>query len=159
MIKLFFTNLLKSKAGSFVSTIFTTWRAYVLLAVIFGVYILSLNAQIKTAEFKRDRAYKKTAKIQLKLDTRNIELETCQAINTSNDLELSKVIVTANQCANQWKQVKDDNALVIKQIKDNETQHAKEIERIKNIKPVSTCDSELLNDIDTNWLLGKKTDS
>ena len=135
------------------------WRIMVLLGLVFGSYIMALKTETWNAERKLARQIKKSSEIQQKLDKRDIELETCQDTNLIANTELDNAINIANQCTRQWKQSKDSNAQAINDLNKQEETHAKEIERIKNIKPISDCDNHFLNDSDSKWLRGKKTNS
>ena len=159
IIKAFFNKILKSRIGRMVAGLFSGWQLYILLAVLFGGYILKLKLSTWNVERKLENQIEKTIKLQLKYDLKVIDLKTCSIINTEVNNEVARVVEIANQCNDMFVEAKERSDAQIKVLDKKSKEYKNDIEKIKKIKAITNCDNEPLSDDVSKWLRGKKPDS
>ena len=132
IIKAFLGNMLKSKAGSFVSNIFTTWRVYLLLGVVFGGYIVYLKAGNWNTKRKLTNAHQQIER--LKSD--NIEAERA---NQANQQTINRISGLHRECVKQFADASKDNVVALLEIKSKKKANEIKIKTIKERVIVNTC--------------------
>ena len=124
--------MLKSKAGSFVSNIFTTWRVYLLLGVVFGGYIVYLKAGNWNTKRKLTNAHQQIERLQ----SDNIEAERA---NQANQQTINRISGLHTECVKQFADASEDNVVALLEIKSKKKANEIKIKTIKERVIVNTC--------------------